>query len=65
MEIMSPHIKEKKEKTDKKKRPMSQIVGVKKPRIIPSVAPSNIPRFGVAATQEGFLAKVVYATLLF
>uniref|UniRef100_A0A8C7WL32 Phosphodiesterase n=1 Tax=Oncorhynchus mykiss TaxID=8022 RepID=A0A8C7WL32_ONCMY len=45
------------EKTDKKKRPMSQIVGVKKPRIIPSVAPSNIPRFGVAATQEGFLAK--------
>uniref|UniRef100_A0A8C7G388 Phosphodiesterase n=1 Tax=Oncorhynchus kisutch TaxID=8019 RepID=A0A8C7G388_ONCKI len=57
MEIMSPHIKEKKEKTDKKKRPMSQIVGVKKPRIIPSVAPSNIPRFGVAATQEGFLAK--------
>ncbi|KAM9428384.1 3',5'-cyclic-AMP phosphodiesterase 4C-like isoform 3-T3 [Salvelinus alpinus] len=57
MEIMSPHIKEKKEKTDKKKRPMSQIVGVKKPRIIPSVAPSSIPRFGVASTQEGFLAK--------
>ncbi|CAB1317721.1 unnamed protein product, partial [Coregonus sp. 'balchen'] len=57
MEIMSPPTKEKKEKMDNKKRPMSQIVGVKKPRIIPSVAPSSIPRFGVASTQEGFLSK--------
>uniref|UniRef100_A0A3P9AGN3 Phosphodiesterase n=1 Tax=Esox lucius TaxID=8010 RepID=A0A3P9AGN3_ESOLU len=47
----------KKEKTDKKKRPMSQIVGVKKPIQVPSVAPSIIPRFGVASCQEGLLAK--------
>ncbi|XP_019901169.1 cAMP-specific 3',5'-cyclic phosphodiesterase 4C isoform X3 [Esox lucius] len=57
MEIMSPPTKEKKEKTDKKKRPMSQIVGVKKPIQVPSVAPSIIPRFGVASCQEGLLAK--------
>uniref|UniRef100_A0A674E0L0 Phosphodiesterase n=1 Tax=Salmo trutta TaxID=8032 RepID=A0A674E0L0_SALTR len=57
MEIMSPPTKEKKEKTDKKKRPMSQIVGVKKPILIPSVAPSSIPRFGVPSSQESLLAK--------
>uniref|UniRef100_A0A8C7IUR1 Phosphodiesterase n=1 Tax=Oncorhynchus kisutch TaxID=8019 RepID=A0A8C7IUR1_ONCKI len=54
MEIMSPPTKE---KTDKKKRPMSQIVGVKKPILIPSVAPSSIPRFGVPSSQESLLAK--------
>lgn len=52
VEIMSPPPKEK----DKKKRPMSQIIGVKKPA--PSLAPTCIPRFGVNTHQEGLLAKV-------
>lgn len=54
MDIMSPPAKEK----DKKKRPMSQISGVKKATHSPSLAPSTIPRFGVSASQEGLLAKV-------
>lgn len=54
MDIMSPPPKEK----DKKKRPMSQISGVKKATHSPSLAPSNIPRFGVTASQEGLLARV-------
>ncbi|XP_028284337.1 cAMP-specific 3',5'-cyclic phosphodiesterase 4D isoform X3 [Parambassis ranga] len=53
MDIMSPPTKEK----DKKKRPMSQISGVKKATHNPSLAPSTIPRFGVNASQEGLLAK--------
>ncbi|XP_028988659.1 cAMP-specific 3',5'-cyclic phosphodiesterase 4D isoform X3 [Betta splendens] len=53
MDILSPPTKEK----DKKKRPMSQISGVKKPTHSPSLAPSTIPRFGVNASQEGLLAK--------
>uniref|UniRef100_A0A8C4DX76 Phosphodiesterase n=1 Tax=Dicentrarchus labrax TaxID=13489 RepID=A0A8C4DX76_DICLA len=53
MDIMSPPTKEK----DKKKRPMSQISGVKKPTHSPSLAPSTIPRFGVNASQEGLLAR--------
>ncbi|XP_029970495.1 cAMP-specific 3',5'-cyclic phosphodiesterase 4D isoform X4 [Salarias fasciatus] len=53
MDIMSPPAKEK----DKKKRPMSQISGVKKATHSPSLAPSTIPRFGVNASQEGLLAK--------
>ncbi|KAM4605436.1 3',5'-cyclic-AMP phosphodiesterase 4C isoform 1-T1 [Polymixia lowei] len=53
MEIMSPPTKEK----DKKKRPMSQISGVKKATHSPSLAPSTIPRFGVSSSQEGLLAK--------
>uniref|UniRef100_A0A673BXI0 Phosphodiesterase n=1 Tax=Sphaeramia orbicularis TaxID=375764 RepID=A0A673BXI0_9TELE len=53
MDIMSPPTKEK----DKKKRPMFQISGVKKPTHSPSLAPSTIPRFGVNTTQEGLLAK--------
>ncbi|XP_042353423.1 cAMP-specific 3',5'-cyclic phosphodiesterase 4C isoform X2 [Plectropomus leopardus] len=53
MDIMSPPTKEK----DKKKRPMSQISGVKKATHSPSLAPSTIPRFGVNASQEGPLAK--------
>ncbi|XP_077374097.1 3',5'-cyclic-AMP phosphodiesterase 4C-like isoform X1 [Festucalex cinctus] len=52
MDIMAPPTKE-----EKKKRPMSQISGVKKPTHSPSLAPSTIPRFGVNATQEGLLAK--------
>ncbi|KAM3866307.1 3',5'-cyclic-AMP phosphodiesterase 4C [Diretmus argenteus] len=52
MDIMSPPTKEK----DKKKRPMSQIIGVKK-GTHPSLAPSTIPRFGVSSSQEGLLAK--------
>lgn len=54
MDIMSPPAKEK----DKKKRPMSQISGVKKATHSPSLAPSTIPRFGVNASQEGLLTKV-------
>uniref|UniRef100_A0A7N6F6T4 Phosphodiesterase n=1 Tax=Anabas testudineus TaxID=64144 RepID=A0A7N6F6T4_ANATE len=55
MDIMSPPTKEK----DKKKRPMSQISGVKKATHNPSLAPSTIPRFGVNASQEGLLAKEI------
>ncbi|CAL8281336.1 unnamed protein product [Lota lota] len=53
MDIMSPPSKEK----DKKKRPMSQISGVKKPTHSPSLAPTAIPRFGVSCVQEVLLAK--------
>ncbi|KAM6990320.1 3',5'-cyclic-AMP phosphodiesterase 4C isoform 4-T4 [Tautogolabrus adspersus] len=53
MDIMSPPTKEK----DKKKRPMSQISGVKKATHSPSLAPSTVPRFGVDASQEGLLAR--------
>ncbi|KAG7487892.1 hypothetical protein MATL_G00028150 [Megalops atlanticus] len=53
VEIMSPPPKEK----DKKKRPMSQISGVKKLTHSPSLAPTSIPRFGVNTDQEGPLAK--------
>ncbi|XP_061797843.1 3',5'-cyclic-AMP phosphodiesterase 4C isoform X2 [Nerophis lumbriciformis] len=52
MDIMAPSSKE-----EKKKRPMSQISGVKKATHSPSLAPSTIPRFGVNASQEGLLAK--------
>uniref|UniRef100_A0A3Q2U476 Phosphodiesterase n=1 Tax=Fundulus heteroclitus TaxID=8078 RepID=A0A3Q2U476_FUNHE len=40
---------------NKKKRPMSQISGVKK--VTHSLAPSTIPRFGVNSSQEELLAK--------
>ncbi|KAI1883063.1 hypothetical protein AGOR_G00241390 [Albula goreensis] len=50
MEILSPPPKEK----DKKKRPMSQISGVRKTT---NPVPSSIPRFGVSTDQEGLLAK--------
>ncbi|XP_051556688.1 cAMP-specific 3',5'-cyclic phosphodiesterase 4C-like isoform X2 [Myxocyprinus asiaticus] len=53
MEIMSPPTKEK----DKKKQPMCQISGVKKPTHSSSVAASSIPRFGVSTDQEDLLAK--------
>ncbi|KAL4634790.1 cAMP-specific 3',5'-cyclic phosphodiesterase 4C isoform X2 [Arapaima gigas] len=53
VEIMSPPPKDK----EKKKRPMSQISGVKKLVHSPSLAPSSIPRFGVSTDQEGLLAK--------
>ncbi|XP_056598743.1 cAMP-specific 3',5'-cyclic phosphodiesterase 4C isoform X3 [Triplophysa dalaica] len=53
MEITSPPTKEK----EKKKRPMSQISGVKKPTQSSSVAVSSIPRFGVSTDQEDQLAK--------
>ncbi|XP_014004811.2 cAMP-specific 3',5'-cyclic phosphodiesterase 4D isoform X3 [Salmo salar] len=54
VEIMSGPPKEKDKK--KKKRPMSQIVAVKKPALSPSLAPTQIPRFGVTTLQEGLLA---------
>ncbi|XP_060940416.1 cAMP-specific 3',5'-cyclic phosphodiesterase 4C [Limanda limanda] len=53
MDIMSNPNKEK----DKKKRPMSQISGVKKATHSPSLAPSTIPRFGVNTGQEALLTK--------
>nr|XP_046158940.1 cAMP-specific 3',5'-cyclic phosphodiesterase 4C-like isoform X3 [Oncorhynchus gorbuscha] len=45
-----------KEKDKKKKRPMSQIVAVKKPALSPNLTPTQIPRFGVTTLQEGLLA---------
>uniref|UniRef100_A0A674M9V2 Phosphodiesterase n=1 Tax=Takifugu rubripes TaxID=31033 RepID=A0A674M9V2_TAKRU len=51
VEILSPPPKER----EKKKRPMSQISGVKK--VIPSLASVSIPRFGVNTPQESQLAK--------
>ncbi|XP_037837875.1 cAMP-specific 3',5'-cyclic phosphodiesterase 4C-like isoform X3 [Kryptolebias marmoratus] len=53
MDIMSAFTKEK----DKKKHPMSQISGVKKPTH--SLALSTIPRFGVNTSQEELLAEVL------
>ncbi|XP_028260445.1 cAMP-specific 3',5'-cyclic phosphodiesterase 4D isoform X4 [Parambassis ranga] len=54
VEILSPPLKEK----EKKKRPMSQISGVKKATQSPSLAPTCIPRFGVNTQHENLLAKV-------
>lgn len=54
VEIQSPTSKEK----EKKKRPMSQISGVKKVTQSPSLAPACIPRFGVSTPHESLLAKV-------
>ncbi|XP_069377875.1 3',5'-cyclic-AMP phosphodiesterase 4C-like isoform X5 [Paralichthys olivaceus] len=55
VEILSPPSKEK----EKKKRPMSQISGVKKPTQSPSLAVACIPRFGVSAPHESLLAKEI------
>ncbi|XP_036969543.1 cAMP-specific 3',5'-cyclic phosphodiesterase 4D-like isoform X6 [Acanthopagrus latus] len=55
VEILSPPPKEK----EKKKRPMSQISGVKKVTQSPSLAPACIPRFGVSTPQENMLAKEI------
>ncbi|XP_041791683.1 cAMP-specific 3',5'-cyclic phosphodiesterase 4D isoform X2 [Chelmon rostratus] len=55
VEILSPPSKEK----EKKKRPMSQISGVKKATQSPSLAPACIPRFGVSTPQESLLAKEI------
>ncbi|XP_053285945.1 cAMP-specific 3',5'-cyclic phosphodiesterase 4D isoform X2 [Pleuronectes platessa] len=55
VEILSPPSKEK----EKKKRPMSQISGVRKPTQSPGLAPACIPRFGVSAPHESLLAKEV------
>uniref|UniRef100_A0AAR2IST6 Phosphodiesterase n=1 Tax=Pygocentrus nattereri TaxID=42514 RepID=A0AAR2IST6_PYGNA len=55
VEILSTPSKEK----EKKRRPMSQISGVKKLTHSPSLAPSCIPRFGVSTEHEGLLAKEV------
>ncbi|XP_045061292.1 cAMP-specific 3',5'-cyclic phosphodiesterase 4D isoform X2 [Coregonus clupeaformis] len=52
VEIMSGPPKDK----DKKNKPMSQIVAVKKPALSPSLAPTQIPRFGVSTLHEGLLA---------
>ncbi|KAM9848263.1 3',5'-cyclic-AMP phosphodiesterase 4C-like isoform 2-T2 [Aulostomus maculatus] len=55
VEILSPPPKEK----EKKKRPMSQISGVKKATQSPSLASTCIPRFGVNTPQENLLAKEI------
>ncbi|XP_041647854.1 cAMP-specific 3',5'-cyclic phosphodiesterase 4D-like isoform X3 [Cheilinus undulatus] len=55
VEILSPPHKEK----EKKKRPMSQISGVKKATQSPNLASACIPRFGVSTSQENMLAKEV------
>uniref|UniRef100_A0A3P8WEJ3 Phosphodiesterase n=1 Tax=Cynoglossus semilaevis TaxID=244447 RepID=A0A3P8WEJ3_CYNSE len=55
VEILSPPIKEK----EKKKRPMSQISGVKKATQSPSLANACIPRFGVKAPNESMLGKEI------
>ncbi|XP_059196857.1 cAMP-specific 3',5'-cyclic phosphodiesterase 4D isoform X2 [Centropristis striata] len=55
VEILSPPSKEK----EKKKRPMSQIIGVKKVTQSPGLAPACIPRFGVSTPHESLLAKEV------
>ncbi|TKS74354.1 cAMP-specific 3',5'-cyclic phosphodiesterase 4D [Collichthys lucidus] len=55
VEILSPPSKEK----EKKKRPMSQISGVKKATQSPSLAPACIPRFGVNTPQENLLSKEI------
>lgn len=44
---------------EKKKRPMSQISGVKKLTHSSSLTNSNIPRFGVKTETEDELAKVI------
>uniref|UniRef100_A0A8B9J5X0 Phosphodiesterase n=1 Tax=Astyanax mexicanus TaxID=7994 RepID=A0A8B9J5X0_ASTMX len=54
VEILSPPPKEK----EKKRRPMSQISGVKKLTHSPSLAPTCIPRFGVSTEHESLLAKI-------
>uniref|UniRef100_A0A8C2YW16 Phosphodiesterase n=1 Tax=Cyclopterus lumpus TaxID=8103 RepID=A0A8C2YW16_CYCLU len=55
VEILSPPSKDK----EKKKRPMSQISGVKKATQSPGLAPALIPRFGVSTPHESLLAKEV------
>lgn len=59
VEVLSTPLKEK----EKKKRPMSQIIGVKKITQSPGLAPACIPRFGVITPQESLLAKVGPHTL--
>ncbi|KAM4629125.1 3',5'-cyclic-AMP phosphodiesterase 4C isoform 2-T2 [Polymixia lowei] len=54
VEILSPPSKEK----EKRRRPMSQISGVKKVHS-PSLVPSCIPRFGVGTQHETLLAKEI------
>ncbi|XP_077463858.1 3',5'-cyclic-AMP phosphodiesterase 4C-like isoform X1 [Stigmatopora argus] len=55
VEILSPPPKEK----EKKKRPMSQISGVKKVTQSPSLVSTCIPRFGVTTPQENLLASEI------
>ncbi|XP_052466166.1 cAMP-specific 3',5'-cyclic phosphodiesterase 4C isoform X2 [Carassius gibelio] len=52
VEIMSAAYKE-----EKKRRPMSQISGVRKLSPSPSLPPTGIPRFGVNTQHESLLAK--------
>ncbi|XP_071970013.1 3',5'-cyclic-AMP phosphodiesterase 4C isoform X3 [Engystomops pustulosus] len=58
VEIPSPTTKEK----EKKKRPMSQISGVKKLTHSSSFTTCNIPRFGVKTDQEALLGKEIEDT---
>ena len=56
MEIPSALAKDKEK--ERRKRPMSQISGVRKLTHGSSLATTGIPRFGVRTDQEGLLAKV-------
>ncbi|KAM6921861.1 3',5'-cyclic-AMP phosphodiesterase 4C-like isoform 2-T2 [Xenentodon cancila] len=55
LEILSPPPKEK----EKKRRPMSQISGVKKATQSPNLGPACISRFGVSTPHESLLAKEI------
>lgn len=57
-DVEMPTPQTQKEKEDKKKKPMSQISGVKKLTHSTSLTNSNIPRFGVKTDTEDSLAKV-------
>lgn len=56
MEIPSALAKDKEK--ERRKRPMSQISGVRKLTHGSSLSAAGIPRFGVQTDQEGLLAKV-------
>ncbi|XP_056592718.1 cAMP-specific 3',5'-cyclic phosphodiesterase 4D-like isoform X8 [Triplophysa dalaica] len=56
-DVEMPTPQTQKEKEDKKKKPMSQISGVKKLTHSTSLTNSNIPRFGVKTDTEDSLAK--------
>ncbi|XP_039523305.1 cAMP-specific 3',5'-cyclic phosphodiesterase 4C isoform X3 [Pimephales promelas] len=60
VEILSAACKE-----EKKRRPMSQISGVRKLSPSPSLPPTCIPRFGVNTQHESLLAKVSIHLILF
>lgn len=57
-EVEIPSALAKDKEKERRKRPMSQISGVRKLTHGSSLAAAGIPRFGVRTDQEGLLAKV-------